>query len=252
MDLSILGSIATFIVALITLYNVLHLRRQLKLMEKQVILLRSEVYPFIDIKDKKVNGNEVELKLENKGRGPAFNIGFRTQFTPLKIIGSEWSFVDELYEYENEKPKRRIYPINCVVLLRTKHRQGSRLHPQEEDVFTGETRFMHGYSKKGRGLSWRYHSFEDLGKLFTTNKLRFVAVSLALVYQDITESIIEEEPLHFFVIDFTKHKSIEEAIKGNLPLPSHTVSLEEIGFIDWGSYKSMKSERSFVESPFKD
>lgn len=252
MDLSILGSIATFIVAIITLYNVLHLRRQLRLMEKQVVLQRSEVYPFLDVEDKKVNGNEVELRLKNKGRGPAFRIGLKTLFSPLKIAESKWDFVDELYEYESGKVKR-VYPENCVVLLKTQHRQESRLHPQEEDIFTGQISFIYRYSKKAKLFSpYRHRSFEDIEKLFITNNLRFVAVVLVLVYQDITESITEQEPLYFFVIDFQKHKSIDEAIKDKIPLPPHTVSLEEIGFTDWVSYKSLKSERSFVESPFKD
>lgn len=249
MDLSVIGSIATFIVAIITLYNVLHSRRQLKLMEKQVILSRSEVYPLIDVKDKKVNGNEVELKLKNKGRGPAFRIGLRTHFIPLEIKASKWNFVDELYEYENEKAKR-IYPMDCVVLLKTKRHQENKLHPKEEDVFAGEIRFIHSYSKKNPWASWRCLSWEDLEKLFATNKLRFAAVRLGLVYQDITESIIEEDGLYFFVIDFAKHKSIEEAIKDNVPLPPHAVSLEDIGIIDWTSYKSLKSRRAFVEPQF--
>jgi hypothetical protein len=249
MDLSVIGSIATFIVAIITLYNVLHSRRQLKLMEKQVILSRSEVYPLIDVEDKKVNGNAVELKLKNKGRGPAFRIGFRTRFIPLEIKASKWDFIDELYEYENKKVKR-IYPIDCVVLLKTKRHQENKLHPKEVDIFTGEIKFMYSYSKKNQLSSWRYLPWEDLRELFATNKLRFAAVGLSLVYQDITESIIEEEQLYFFVIDFAKHKSIEEAIKDNMPLPPHTVSLEDIGVIDWTSYKSLKSRRAFIEPRF--
>jgi hypothetical protein len=220
-------------------------------MEKQVVLQRSEVYPFLDVEYKTVNKNEIELGLKNRGTGPAFRIGLKTLFGPLKSGRSEWDFVDELYEYENGKAKR-VYPANCVVLLKTQHRQESRLHPQEEDNFTEQISFIYSYSKKAKSFSSIRHCFfEDLGKLFTTNNLRFVAVALALVYQDITESVTEEETLYFFVIDFQKHKSIEEAIKDNIPLPPHTVSLEEFGFVDLESYKSFKSDRTFLESPFK-
>ena len=250
MDLSILGSIATFIVAIITLYNVWHLRRQLRLMEKQVVLRRSEVYPFIEVENKKVNGNEVELKLTNKGKGPAFRIGLKTHFVPLKIEESKWVFLGEVYEYEDEKVKQ-IYPTDCVVFLKNR-KEGSRLHPQEEDIFTGKTAFIYSYSKKGRWFPYRWRSFEDLRKLVKMNKLRFVAVGLALVYQDITESITEQEPLYFIVVDFLKHKSIEEAIKDTIPVPPHTVSMQKLGLIDWVTYKGVKSERTFVESPFGD
>ena len=248
--MSILGPIATFVVAIITLFNVLNIRRQLRLMEKQVVLQRSEVYPFLNIDDKRVDGNKVELKLKNKGKGPAIRVGLAVSFMPLKVIESNWEFVEDLSEFENGKAKR-IYPIVCIVFL--KDPQGlSTLHPLEESVFAGKVLFTYNYSKKETGFPSRACSVEDLRKLLAANNLRFLLVGLSLVYRDISESITESERLYLFVIDFQKHKSVEEAIKDVIPLPPHTISLEEVGYIDGRSYDSLKSQRAFAESPFKD
>jgi hypothetical protein len=250
MDLSILGPIATFVVAIITLFSILTIRRQLRLMEKQVVLQRSEVYPFLNVEEKRVDGNKVELKLKNKGKGPAIRVGLAVSFWPLKLIESNWEPVEDLSEFENGKAKR-IYPTVCIVFL--KDPQGlTTLHPLEESVFAGEVLFAYNYSKKEKDFPRVACLVEGLRKLFVANNRRFLLVGLRLVYRDISESVTESEPLYLFVIDFQKHKSVEEAIKDAIPLPPHSISLEEVGYIDGKSYDSLKSQRAFAENRFKD
>src|SRR2546422_6016692 len=61
------ASIGTLVVAIVALYSVWITRRQLQIIEKQALFQRSEVYPFLEVKSRKVVGNSVNLELRNRG-----------------------------------------------------------------------------------------------------------------------------------------------------------------------------------------
>src|SRR2546428_12603987 len=78
------ASIGTLVVAIVALYSIWITRRQLQIIEKQALFQRSEVYPFLEVKSRKVVGNSVNLELRNRGKGPAFEIALRSDYIPLK------------------------------------------------------------------------------------------------------------------------------------------------------------------------
>jgi len=247
---SIISSIATFMVAVLTLYNVITLRKQIQLLEKQTLLQRSTVYPFLEIRQIKVRGNDVSLTLENVGKGIATQIGLRIWAIPMRLAKNLWDFDVDIYDIRNSI-RKRMYPDQGVVFLKDSNNH-FRLHPRDKKEFSATVYFFFKDQKK-ESFSGRFYSFDDFVKLLEVNKVRFAAVDISLVYKDISENIIESEGIDSFVIDITQHKSLEDAMKRErIPFTQRALSLEEIPFgLPGKMYEKMKSWRAFLEKPFR-
>jgi hypothetical protein len=252
---------ATLIVAIVTLINNFILRSQLKLVEKQTILQRSNVYPFLEVESENFRKNKISLKLKNRGEGPAFSVGLCLGFTPLKKSGGQFDF-PEIYEIENNK-KKRVYPSRNVVFLKYLQK-APVLHPNAEGSLEGEAIFCYSYfqPKKKPMLNiaeamrkeepvYRKINFDELRAMLLKNNIQFVAIGVSVVYKDITESIVEHNPLHDVVADLGKHTSLEDVIKENIPFLQRNVLLEELDSIPLEIYEELKSRRAFLEWPFK-
>jgi len=234
--------------AFYSLYSVLNLRKQIGLTERQTILRRSETYPILDIENVQVKGNEIEVTLKNKGKGPAFFIGLGMLFSPLRPLETQWDFVDELITVEGGKA-RELYPRRHVIFLRNQ-KGHNRLLPNEKDTFKGKISFLFSYHKnKSSPGKWNY--FDDMRTLMVQNKLRFVAVMADVVYKDLSESITEAEGIHSIIVDLQKHKSMEDAVKDNIPFLQRTLSWEkEAEWMDRELYEKGRSPRGLLEPPF--
>lgn len=215
-------------------------------MEKQVVLQRSELNPFLEILTKKIENSQITLELRNRGKGPAILIALETRFQPLRISNSQWDFVSEIYEFAKHR-KRRIYLGTGIIPLKNAYGK-TILYSDETNNFSGELKFLYKYSKSGES-SFKYNSFQELSDLLGANGIRFSAIGLNMVYKDISESVIESESLYFAVLDIKKHKSVADVIadKEPLPLPPSTISLEDVPCIDGELYKNLRSNRAFAE-----
>lgn len=246
---TIASSIATFGVALFTLYNVINLRKQVHLLEKQTLLQRSTVYPFLEIQRMQIEKNKMFLTLENVGKGIAVQIGLRVSVIPAKLAENVWDFITVLRDLRNGEI-RKIYPSRSVVFLKDESNH-FRLHPGDKKQFSGAVYFYFKDQKKN-WASGKFYSFDELINLLNKNKIRFAAVTISLVYKDISESIIETENISSFVIDIMRHKSLEDAMqKEKIPFTQRALSLEEIPCIEGELYEELKSRRGFLEEPFK-
>jgi hypothetical protein len=243
---TILASVGTLLVAIIAFYNSRNTRRQLKLMEKQVILQRSELNPFLEILTKKIENGRITLELRNRGKGPAILIALETRFQPLRIDSSQWDFVSEIYEFANQR-KRRIYLGTGIIPLKNAYGKAI-LYSDETNNFSGELKFLYKYSKSRESSEFKFDSFQELSDLLGANGIRFSAIVLNMVYKDISESVIESESLYFAVLDIKKHKSMADVIadKEPLPLPPSSISLEDVPCIDEELYKNLRSNRAFA------
>jgi len=249
----LITAIGMLVVAIATLINGFILRSQLKLVEKQTILQRSGVYPFLEVESENFRKNKISLKLKNKGRGPAFNVGLCLGFTPLKKAGGRFEF-PEIYEIENSK--KRVYPTRNVVFLKDL-KKAPILHPNDKDSLEGEAIFYYRHLKpktfsfKTMGLPGKGIYFDELKAILLKNNIQFVAIEVSVVYKDITESIIEFNPLHDVVADLKRHASLEDVIKENIPFSQRNVLLEELDSIPLEIYEELKSRRAFLEWQFK-
>ena len=73
----------------------------------------------------------------------------------------------------------------------------------------------------------------------------------ALVYKDISETVIEFEQIRDFVVDFQNHDSLEKAWEEAIPFHEKTIGYEEMPFMDYDIYMHYKSYRGLLE-PFKE
>jgi hypothetical protein len=66
----------------LSIYNMVLFNRQSKLMEKQALWQRSEVYPYVRVEKIEFKGNTLSLNLKNMSETPAFEIGLLVNFYP--------------------------------------------------------------------------------------------------------------------------------------------------------------------------
>lgn len=88
--IAVITAIGTIILASITRENVKSLHIQEKIMQRQVLLQRASVYPFLELIKTPIIHNTIALLLENKGKGPAFRIGMLIRFLPLEYTDNDF------------------------------------------------------------------------------------------------------------------------------------------------------------------
>jgi hypothetical protein len=259
---ALLSATGTLIVAAITFINVRILRgqinlieRQTNLIERQTIIQRSSIYPLLEWDSVKNKKNSVYILLTNKGKGPALHIGLANMFHHCKYPTG--AIADSNYLYDI-KENRRIYPSEVVSIMRTSGGK-SRLHPKETDEFRGEIMFRYtpyatlaDFPSKDllrgkRVYAYKDYTFDELKALMAENKLRFIYAFIHIVYKDISEQILEIEPLYRVIVDFGKHKNMQEAIKNGMVPRWTQMSLDEIPQFSWDNYKNFRSKRSFLD-----
>ncbi|MCX7914577.1 MAG: hypothetical protein N2511_08335 [Thermodesulfovibrionales bacterium] len=246
---TVIGSLATLIVAIITLINVRTIRSQQKMLEKQVLIQRSSLCPFIEIKNVDIEGNTFRLNLVNRGNGSAVFLGLLLHFLPYNPLDPN-SISAILYALKDGK-KVRIYPNDLLVFLRTETGK-SNLHPNECCIFSAEATFYYTYYESiFEGINrevCKFLSFDELKAILLDNGFSFAAISAMLVYKDIAEEYIGNELIFYYVADLRKHTSIQEVFKDRIPFKQRTIFIEEEGkFIPWEIYKEGKSSRGILE-----
>jgi hypothetical protein len=82
--LAIVGVVTGIIALLISLHSVSRVRKHVELVERQTLFQRSQVYPVLEIEDKRYSKDIMYLTLKNVGKGSAVDIGMRISVIPLK------------------------------------------------------------------------------------------------------------------------------------------------------------------------
>jgi len=247
MSSEVVGVSLTVAATVISVYNTVLFYRQSRLVEKQTLLQRSQVYPYLRIRDTNVKQNVFTLTLENKGESPAFDLGLLVSFVPCSGFEKHWQFVDSV-AWSGDPDMKRGYPTRTVIPL--KNKKGiSRLYEKETDEYEAEPLFeFRSTDKEGSwGGKGKADNFGELKKRLTGQGMRFVAVMPALVYKDVAETVNEFEPIKAFVVDFQKHNSLQEAYKEGIPFYDKTIGYEEMPFYDYYSYQHFKSYRGRLD-----
>ena len=243
------ASIGTLVVAIVALYSIWITRRELQIIEKQALFQRSEVYPFLELKSKKVVGNSVNLELRNRGKGPAFEIAVRSDYIPLRQTGGGQDFVSS-FEAATSEGTGRFDRAACATYLRNAGGRGE-LYDGEEDAFAGEIRFFGDSKEDNQGLAGKWFAFDELKAALVRNGIQTVAISLSVVWKDVTEDYLEDHPLYTVVAELRKHASLEEAVKDNIPFHGWPVSPDQWDWMPWHMYENSKTRRAFLEDPTK-
>jgi len=241
----VLGMSLTITAVIISIYNTILFYKQSKLVEKQALLQRSEVYPYLRLKEANVIENKFKLNLENMANIPAFQLGLFVNFIPCSTYKEgHWQFVNEVVTSDPKMEKG--CPERAVVPLRNE-RGVSRLYGKENDIYTAEPVFLFKNIKKVSEGVCLSDNFKRLKERLGGQGIRFVAVMIALVYKDVAETVNEFEPIKDFIVDFQKHNNIEEAYNEGIPFYDKTIGYEELPYQDYETYRLFKSYRGFLE-----
>jgi hypothetical protein len=243
--LVVVGAVTGIAALFVSLYSVSRVRKYVQLVERQTLFQRTEVYPILRIEERSFQKDVAYLRLNNVGKGPAVDIGLKTYALPLKPGGGVWDLVGSLSGFQ-ERKKVNLYPSHITLFLKNEKHQITLL-PDSADLFSAGVLFGFNFSKKETEVSGKAHSFDELKKMLLANKLRFAALFLSLVYKDLTETILETEPICSLVMDVQKHGNIEEVIQDHIPFTQRTVGYEELDWIPWYIYSKFKSDRGSLE-----
>ena len=253
MTIESIGISLTIAAVIISIYNTVLFLRQSKLQEKQTLLQRSQIYPFVKINKVEYKSNVISISLENMTEtSPACQLGLLVKFVPCSgIEGDYWKFAESIIFPDFASKKG--YPTASVVPLKDK-KGSDRLYGKKSVIFNVEPLFIFKESKKRSIIEkenkrWKYDAFIDLKRRLLGQGIRFVAVMFAVVYKDAAETLNEFEQLDDFIIDLNKHNNLQEANKDAIPFTQKTIGLSEFPAIDFEMYKKLKSYRSRLE-PF--
>jgi hypothetical protein len=242
--------IGTLVVAIVALYTVWTTDRQLRILEKQALFQRSDVYPLIEVRSKSVVGNSVNLQLRNRGRGPAFEIALHSSYFPIRTVSGSQEFGTKFHATDSEGSA--LYgPLDGATFLKNSN-AGSRLYEGEEDTFVVEARFLGDAGTGGKGESFsKFFSYAELRPALTKDGFDSVGISLAVACKDITESYVDEHPLYALIADLRKHDSLEDVVRDGVRFAAIALHPEQLEWLSWEMYAHSKTVRGFLEDPFR-
>ena len=229
----------------ISVYNTILFIRQARLVEKQTLLQRSQVYPYVKIEKSDFTKNTFAVTLKNVAETPAFALGLRVHFVPCSKWEEHWQFVDEI-NYPEEPEMKKGYPIPAVIPLKNENAI-ARIYGKETEVFKAEPLFMFKNRNKKSSLVSKVETFDRLKKRLLEQRVRFVAVMLSVVYKDVAETVTEFEHVKDFVIDFQKHENLKQAFDDGIPFYDKTIGYEETTYVDYDFYQNAKGYRGRLE-----
>lgn len=240
-SLSALGDIstmvlaaATTVVAIATFRSVTQNKRQTKALIRQTLVLKSQQDPVLVIKSFNIHENTLNITIENIGNGPAQLLAVRSSYGVAK-----WRPSDSPPNQEEQaimdflNTKRRFFG-NYQLELRELVYEGKKqtldpgfgylvnsdanisfLPRGETRTYTLEVKFMTQWGKKVSDIfgEGKGRSFEELKDMMKSNNVKFIGVSLDLMVKNMNETEIPTTRICKFVIDFERHKNLEEAYK---------------------------------------
>ncbi len=241
--------VGSLIVAIVALYTVWTTREQIRILEKQALFQRSDIYPLLEVKSKRVTGNRVELVMQNRGNGPAFDVAVESTYFLIKASRGEPDWRNE-FKYTDDE---RTYPFKCkdCASFFRGTKTASRLYAGDEDTFTAEPRFYAEFNESKTSMTGKAFTFDELKAALLKDGFDAVGISLSVVGKDITENYMDRHPLYSLLVDLHKHASLENVAKGGNRFSAFPVSTEEISWMPWDEYENAKSEKAFLEDPFR-
>ena len=252
---SIITSLASFILALTAIFNFILVKKQLGITEKQLLLLRNEKIPIINILEIKYDRNNVNLKLENKTDTPALDIYLRTDFIPLFLSkqSRSWSFIFKLRDTLEGNKNEICYPVPAATYVKDKNKK-IILGPKTTGEFSTEIGFFVSYTPRGKKSHpliertfGRLITFNDLIKLLKDNGIRFCNIDITLKYYDLVKSYSEINSLFSYVLDIEKHKTLADVVKDAIPFQQRPLEKSEFYTMPEDMIMGLKDRRDFLD-----
>jgi hypothetical protein len=262
-------AIGTILLAIASFVNIWMSRKQAQVFTRQLILQRSQLIPNLRIKKLEFKGNIAEVDIENFSDVPGYEVGLSSSFyltypeyyaskdqseklseSRVKQMNEEkkqlyWRFqplINHNIVFENEKMASEDYITFLITSLNE-----ATLLPHQMATIHVEPQFYIS-SNKSENLSGMILDFNILKDTLLQNNQIFAAVNIVLVYKDKLETPMGFEPYAKFIINFNKHKTLEDAWRDGVGYNFLALSpgqiQREIKGTPMSMYKNAKSSRS--------
>jgi len=246
---SILAAATTLALAIAAFQAIGQNKKQLELLAGQTRVFQSQQAPIAIIKSFQFEQNSLKISVENIGTGPISLLVLRTLAVPTKITyldGKDGPPIEDMktlqrafdekrqlyWRYDMKLQSEFKYEDNRVTLFDTvrflhhPERKGGILLPKESATFAMEPLF--GFKYKNRPPEASYPRFPEVKKMLESNGVTALAVDFDIMGRDMVDKPIQSQPMAKFVVDFSKHETLEHAFKENhrpyfLPLDSQEV-----------------------------
>lgn len=239
-------AIGTFFLAIAAFTAIWQSRKQISILYR--LFASQRIIPNLRIISLDFKGNIATVNIENFSDVPGYEVGLASSFYlvyPKYYSSSEekeelsislaqqmiaegktvyWHFQPLLKEQLIYQDIRMV-PQTYVSFMLTSLNEATLL-PQKSETIEVEPEFYIGTENVlGRG---KILNFEELKEVLLQNNHTFAAINMSLVYKDKLETSMGYEPYAKFVINFKKHKTLEEAWREGISFDFIALSLGEI------------------------
>jgi hypothetical protein len=242
---NIVIAIGTISLAIATLVLALVNRGQLQILKSQNIREKYSSKPHLIIKEFSVNKNTITITLKNIGNGLAKEIGLSTTFNPMFKQNNDFHLIpSDKFEYDG----KLMQTTESGTFLKPKNNFSTILEKDEEQTFTANNLYFE--MKEGVGFMGgdrQFFPIEKLIEFLKTKQIHAFAITIGLLYKDLSEEIISQQHHRDLIFDLDKHKFLEDCITDNLRPYGLPITLEQtqdvVGFFDVEMYRKLKLEK---------
>jgi len=237
--------IATIILATVTYLLVREGKRQVNMLIKQTMILRSQNDPILLIKSLSFDLNKLKITLENVGNGPASSIAIGTKFFPakqtffsdsggktplsaleLKDAANQEKNASMFYDLGEDKLKdngKEVYPTALACVLINEKNNTLILPPHEIQSYSINPSY--GFGDKKGNLTF-YPPYESFVNTLKKNGVTCFVLSFDLLGKNMAEDLVVSQGITAFVVDLKKHSCIQEAYRENIT--PHFITIDMI------------------------
>jgi len=241
---NILVAIGTITLAVATLVLALQTRGQLQILKSQNIREKYSSKPHLIIKNFSVNKNTITITLKNVGNGLAKDIGLSTTFNPMFKQNENFHLIpNDKFEYNG----KLMQTTESGTSLKPNDNAANILDKNDEQIFTTTNLFFE--LKEGVGFlggNRKFFTIEELTEFLKTQKIQAFALTIGLLYKDLSEEVVSYEHHRDLIFDLNKHNFLEDCVADNLRPYGLPITFEQaqdvVGFFDAGMYRKFKLE----------
>ena len=242
---NILVAIGTITLAVATLVLALQTRGQLQILKSQNIREKYSSKPHLIIKNFSVKKNTITITLKNIGNGLAKDIGLSTTFNPMFKQNETFHLIpNDKFEYDG----KLMQATEAGTSLKPNNNASNILEKNEEQIFT--TSKLYFELKEGLGLldgNRKFFTIEELIDFLKTKKNHAFALTIGLLYKDLSEEVVSYQHHLDLIFDLNKHNFLEDCVDDNLRPYGLPITFEQaqdiVGFFDAEMYRKFKLEK---------
>lgn len=234
-DATLLVAISTLLLALVSYRGISINRRQVDMLTRQTIILRTQTDPIPIVQALSFEQNKLHLRIINRGAGAASSLAIDTSVHLCKCVfskdpeGRQPYTMEELkslpkgtlaYPNYHWQPKQRLfeegkgrYPVSVANQLLKEVPSALMLLPGEEYDYMIDLKFGLG---KQRNDPDYWINYNGLIESMKQNDVWAFSLSLGLLGKNMAEEKIQgQEFLANFIVDLVRHNSLADAYKEN-------------------------------------